>query len=321
MTKLSPAVKEIIKTVAFLIVVGVVVFFYMIYPLNRSKATTGRPGLDDYNPDSLVANDIAAYIEAGVCDTSLTATASICDTFWVETDGLTTIACLWLVPPAGVDSARGTIFLLHDDGADRDAMAPLARTLVDSGYCVVAYDQRAAGRSSRQYRGEGQYEADDLQEIIRHLDLRSHVIHPVVVVGWSTGADAGLLCSRNESRIDGVIAVSPYLSSERWLDVIQQRHETMWFPFSNTIMWWWYEIRSSYAAPFRELEDIRSVACRTLVMADDDIQDCDEVVRLKEVSEAALLQIGSVPITDEEMTIEILDFVVGLSEVESEAQM
>ena len=319
MPKLSQNVRETIKTVIFLIVVGVLIFFYMIYPLGRTKVTAGRPDIDDYNPDSLIANDIAAYIEVGLCDTSL-ATTMIFDTFRVETDGLTIVACLWMVPEIGIDSARGTIFLLHDDGANRDSLAPLARTLFDAGYCIVVYDQRAAGRSSGKYRGEGQYEADDLQEIIRHLDLRGHIIHPLAIVGWSTGADAGLLCALNESRIDGVMAVKPYLSSDRWLDILKQRHEMMWFPFSSTMMWWWYEIRSSYAAPYRELEDMRPVACPTYLIVEQASWKCAEVIHLKEISDTTFLRTGRGMTEPGDLLFEIRNFVGGLGKAMSEAQ-
>ncbi|RKX24528.1 MAG: hypothetical protein DRP47_11245 [Candidatus Zixiibacteriota bacterium] len=307
MAKLSQNIKEIIKTVGFLVIVGILITAYMIYPLNRTKATMGRQNVDDYNPDSMVVNDISAYIEAGLCDTGLTDTAEITfDTFRVETDGLTNIACLWLTPSRNNDSAMGTIFLIHDDEANRDSLAPMAQVFIDSGFSVVVYDQRGTGRSTGKYRGEGRYEADDLQEIIRYLDLRGRIVHPLVIVGHSLGADAAMLCALDEGRIDCVVAVTPYLSSTRWLDLLKQKHDMIWFPFFRTIMWWWYNIRSSYAAPYRELEDIRPVGCPTLLIVDNETITCDEVIRLKEISSAELLYL---PTTGEVSPNDILAFI------------
>ncbi|MEA2030378.1 MAG: alpha/beta fold hydrolase [candidate division Zixibacteria bacterium] len=310
MAKLSQNVKEIIKTAAFLIIVGILIFFFMIYPLNRTKATMGRSNIDDYNPDSLVANDISAFIEAGICDTSLATTPDITfDTFRVETDGLTNITCLHLFPSIDKDSVKGTVFLLHDDGFDRDAVVPMAQVFIDSGFNVVAYDQRGAGRSTGKYRGEGQYEANDLQEIIRYLDLRNNIVHPLVIVGKSLGADAALLCAQSEERIDGIAAISPYLSSTRWLNILKQKYDMMWFPFSRTIMWWWYNIRSSYAAPYRELKDIRPVNCPTLLIVDNKAIKSAEVVRLKELSKTKLLHIKPKQTEEDTLFLDIFTFV------------
>jgi len=291
--------KEIIQTVAVLLVVAILVIVYVIYPLNRVKALMGRVDLDDYSADSLVPNDPAAYIEIGLA----------ADTFQVETDGLTTVACLYMAPSG--DSAapiRGTVLLVHEEGSDRDAMAPLAKLLVDSGFAVVAFDQRASGRSTGKYRGEGQYEASDIVEVIRYLDLRDRVIHPVLAVGFSLGGDAALLAALSERRIDGVVATNPCLTTQRLLDVLRKKHDMYWFPFFRTVMWWWYGIRSSYAASYRNLDDIKGVACRTLLLTTPEEAASREVKRLKELSSLDLLECKMIPGTQEELYSEIIAF-------------
>lgn len=305
MPRISRQMKEIIKTVTFLLVVAALVTVYVIYPLNRVKTSMARTNLDDYDDDSLALNDATAYIEIG-----LTA-----DTFRVESDGLTTLACLYLAP--NVDSAgkiKGTTFLVHKDGADRDAVAPLARLLVDSGFAVVAFDQRASGRSTGEYRGEGQYEASDIQEMIRYLDLRERIIHPLIIVGYSLGGDAAILAARDEKRIDAVVAIDPYLTTRRMQDALKKQHNMFWFPFFRTIMWWWYDIRSSYAAPYRDIDDIEAIACRTLLLTTAEAAEEDEVLRIKELSSPELLQIKTTPASDEEIDREILHFVTDTAE-------
>ena len=299
MPRLSRQMKEIINTVTFLLVVAALVACYVIYPLIRVRTSMGRTNLDDYNADSLVVNDATAYIEIGLNP----------DTFHVESDGLTTLACLYVAPHLdSLGQIKGTVFLVHEDGADRDAMAPLARMFVDSGFAVVAFDQRASGRSTGEYRGEGQYEASDLNEIIRYLDLRERIIHPLIMVGYSLGADGGLLAALEEKRINSVVAVNPYLSTRRMQDVLKERYDMLWFPFFRTIMWWWYDIRSSYAAPYRNIDGIEAVACRTLLLTTPEFARDDEVRRIKELSPPELLESGEIPASEEELYREILRF-------------
>jgi len=299
MPRISRRMKETINTVTFLLVVAALVACYVIYPLNRVKTSMGRTNLNDYNADSLTVNDATAYIEIGLNP----------DTFRVESDGLTTLACLYVAPNLdSLGQIKGTVFLVHEDGADRDAMAPLALLFVDSGFAVVAFDQRASGRSTGKYRGEGQYEASDLNEIIRYLDLRGRIIHPLITVGYSLGADGGLLAALEEKRINGVVAVNPYLSTRRMQDALKKQYDMLWFPFFRTIMWWWYDIRSSYAAPYRDIDDIEPVACRTLLLTTPEAARDDEVQRIKELSPPELLESRTIPALEEELHREILHF-------------
>ena len=61
--------------------------------------------------------------------------------------------------------------------------------LIDSGYTVATFDQRAAGRSTGKYIGEGQYEGDDIAAVVSYLDLRGELAHPFVILGFDRGAD------------------------------------------------------------------------------------------------------------------------------------
>jgi len=300
MPRISRKWKDAIQTIIFLLVVAAIVTVYIIYPLNRVKVSMGRTNLDDYNPDSTAANDPTAFVEAGLTP----------DTFRVESDGLTTLACLYLTPNVdSLDSVKGTVFLVHDDGADRDAMAPLARLFVDSGFAVVAFDQRASGRSTGEYRGEGYYEANDILEIIRYLDIRERIIHPLIIIGHSLGGDAALLAALEEKRIDAVVAANPYLTTRRLQDILKKQYDMYWFPFFRTVMWWWYGIRSSYAAPYRDIDDIKAVACRTLLLTNAEVADDNEIQRIKELSSPELLESKTIPDSDEGLYREIIRFV------------
>jgi pimeloyl-ACP methyl ester carboxylesterase len=301
MARISRQVREIINIAIFIIVIGLLVTFYMIYPLNKTADFMGRAGQVEFNPDSLPANDPTAFLEAGF------ATA---DTFRVEADGLTNLAVVYLAPE--VDSAtdiRGTVVLLHNEGADRVSMIPLAGRLVDSGFAVVVYDQRAAGLSSGNYHGDGQYEASDLVELIGYLQLRNRIHRPLATVGLSVGAEAVLLALNQDDRIDRAVAVKPYLSSRRMLDLQKREHEALWFPFYRTIVWWWYGIRSGYAAPYRTIDDIRAVGSQTLVLIDEQVLSDPEVVKLQELSDPNKLELKPLPKEEAALLDEIVSFV------------
>jgi pimeloyl-ACP methyl ester carboxylesterase len=311
MARLSKQTKEIINIVLFFLAVGLVVTFYWIYPLGRAKVAMGRANLDEYmeNIDSLSAlpNSALKWEEGGFAP----------DTFSVDVDGLTTLACLRCVPSnktgvEGTDSELGTVILLHGDGHQRDSLIDLAFSFLAAGYSVIACDQRASGRSTGEYRGAGWYEANDLSELLANTDLRYRLVHPVVAVGFGTGADAGMLVSNDEQRIDAVVAIEPYLSSTRWLNKLKEEHSMLWFPFFRSVIWWWYEMRSSYAPPYRESDDMAPVAVPTLLIMPQNDFDDEEVQQIQALtSNGELLELKPIPASDSTLQNLILDFVKG----------
>jgi len=297
MAKISRQVKEILQIVVFLLIVGALVYFYVIYPLGKTKTIMARENIDEYNSDSLLINDPTVYIEAGL----------VPDTFRIESDGLTKLACLYILPTLdSLTSVRGTVFLVHDEKSDRNAMFSLTQKLSDSGFALVVYDQRASGYSSGKYHGEGQYEASDIVELVGYLNLRERIVHPLSIVGFSLGGEAALLAALEEKRIDRVIAVDPYLSTQRMMNSFFKEYNLLWFPFRKTMFWWWYNIRSSYAATQRDLKDIDPVACKTLLFIPESNMNDKEVAKIKELSESELLEIKATPTSSDELENEII---------------
>ncbi len=281
--KMSQTTREIIKTAIFLTIVGILVAVYVVYPLLKSKTAMGRQdGEESLKIESLPPNDPAACVEAGL----------VCDTFRVEADGITALAALYIAAsPDSLAAEPGTVILLHADTSNRNALLPWAQQFTDSGYHVVLYDQRASGYSSGSYHGEGWYEANDLEEMIAWLELHDRLTHPLFVVGRGVGADAALLASLEEPRIDGAVAIEPYLSTDRMWDMKRKEHGLYWFPFHKTMLWWWYNIRSSYAAAYREVGDLEAVPNPTLLIVPTDALDAEEVVTLRDLSEKEQLTV------------------------------
>lgn len=271
MARLSRQVKEAIKIAASVIVIGALLFFYWVYPLNRAKVMWGRSDLDTYNPDStsLLMNDPSAF----------STPPTVVDTFRAESDGSTSLACLYLHRP---DNAplRGTVLLLHSDRTDRNSLSSVAAQLSDSGFGVVVYDQRASGRSTGSYHGDGRMEAADLEAVIGHLGLHDQLTPPVIVAGWKIGADAALVAATEERRISAVLAVEPYLSSSQLVDSYQAEFSTWWFPLYHTTIWFWFNARSSYGLDYIDPDVVPPVAGRTVLMIAEERRQSPEILTL-----------------------------------------
>lgn len=295
MAKMSRAMKETIQTIIVILVVILLVIAYIVYPLNRTKAIMGRADLDDYSEDSTLVNDPTFYIEAGLP----------ADSFSFEADAMTSLACLKITP----DSAAGTAILLAFDNQSRDSLLPLVEQLYQNHINVVTYDQRATSLSGGKYRGDGQLEAKDLLALLSTLEIRDQIIHPLSLIGFETGADAVLLAAQEDPRIEKVVAINPYLTTKRLQNILHDKNDTYWFPFSRTVMWWWYNMRSGYAEPYREVESIKAVSCPTLIILEQKYQDDEEVGYLKDLSGDDKLKLQLIT-AEEQINDNIINFVV-----------
>lgn len=308
MAKMNQTVKEIIQIVVFLLVVGILLMAFVIYPLNRTQAIFARPDIEEFDADSVGPNDPAPFAELP---------AKI-DTFRVDTDGLTTLACVYLTPLS--DSAMppaGTALLLHDERSDRNSMTGLATAFLEVNYAVCLYDQRATGLSTGGYHSDGELEATDLIELIRYLDLRDKIVHPLVIVGQAAGADAALIAAAEESRLNAVVAIEPYITTDRWIKMRTDEHDTYWIPFPQTLYEFWYELRSGYAPNYRRLEDIDAVNCQSLVLASSDYLECEEIKALADIS-SDKMQVKPRPADQAELTALVVEFVTGLAPAQPE---
>ena len=306
MARMSQTVKEILQIVVFLLVVGVLALTFIIYPLNRTKAFLARPDIADYNPDTLPPNDISGLAEL----------RAVVDTFRVDADGLTSLACVYLTPIPDSNAPmnpRGTAILLHDENQDRNAMLPLTRALLDSGFAVCLYDQRASGRSTGAYHSDGEYEAADLTEVIAFLRIRDRTARPFVIIGLRVGADAALLETTADQPPDGIVAVSPYITTDRWLDILMDEHDMYWIPFSHTIFMFWYELRSGYAPEGRHLENLRPPKCSTLILASAEQINDETMTAYTQLAKADRINKETLPPDADKLNERIIAFVSSLA--------
>ncbi len=273
MAKLSRQTKETIKTIVVLIIVGLLITAYTIYPLNNSDTLFARTNLTDYNIDSLPPNDIGLYTNA----------AWKVDTFRVEPDALTSIACI-SVKDSLTDSTKGTVIILPSSDSSRNSQLALIEELIKNSFICITYDLRATGLSSGKYHGFGSLEATDLQEIISSLAIHGQMTPPLYIVGTELGADAAIFSTADEPRIKKIVAIEPFLTTDNVIESAKEKHNSIWFPLYNSVMFWWYGMNSGYAPEYTELADITPVSSPTLLITSSTNEALNKIVAISDKS-------------------------------------
>jgi len=281
---MSKKTKEIVKTTTVLVVVVLIIVFYAIYPLIKVPDMVARSDNETFDdPEYKPKNDPTFFTDFGLTPDTLT---------FLSNDNIK-LAALYFKPDSSVfNTARGTVILLHPDDTDRTAIVSYISPLLDSGLAILAYDQRACGFSGGKYHFAGEYEADDLVELIAYLNIHEILIQPIIAVGVGLGADAVIGASRKENRISSAIAVEPYLSSSRWLEKRKVKTEALSIPLNGIIYFWWFQKHTGYPFDRTFADDILPVASKTVIYMSDSALEGDEIAKLKEVSSPDLLTIS-----------------------------
>lgn len=110
----------------------------------------------------------------------------------------------WLFSPAG--EPRAVMVLVHGKDINRQHFVGAARRFVDEGLAVVAFDQRAHGRSTGEFVTYGAKEVGDLKLVIDLALEKWGRALPVVVVGESLGAAVALQTAAVDPRVRVVVA-------------------------------------------------------------------------------------------------------------------
>jgi dienelactone hydrolase len=127
----------------------------------------------------------------------------------------------WFVPPQN----GATIILLHGFGGSRLEMLWHAEKLVESGFGVLLYDERATGESTGQYRSFGWQDTADVTAALAYLSQRSDANQDKIgMVGCSAGAQISLRSAAQTPEIaavwaDGapIVRAADYGSENYWL--------------------------------------------------------------------------------------------------------
>jgi uncharacterized protein len=112
----------------------------------------------------------------------------------------------WFTPPQN----GATIILLHGYGGNRTAMIWHAQTLVEAGYGVLMYDERASGESAGQRRSFGWEDPVDVGGALRYLSERPEVdAQRIGIAGCSIGGQIALQATARYPEIKAVWADGP----------------------------------------------------------------------------------------------------------------
>ncbi len=110
----------------------------------------------------------------------------------------------WLFAPVG--APRAVLVFVHGKDINRQHFVGAARRFLDEGIAVVAFDQRAHGRSTGEFVTYGAREVGDLRLVI-DVGLKKFGRElPVVLVGESLGAAVALQTAAVDPRVRVVVA-------------------------------------------------------------------------------------------------------------------
>ena len=110
----------------------------------------------------------------------------------------------WLFTPA--TPARAVVVFVHGKDINRQHFVSHARRFLDQGIGVVAYDQRAHGRSTGEFVTYGAKEVGDLRNVIDVALGKWGRELPVVLIGESLGAAVALQTAAVDPRVRVVVA-------------------------------------------------------------------------------------------------------------------
>ena len=168
----------------------------------------------------------------------------------------------WFVPPAN----EATIILLHGYSADRTAMLWHAEQLVNAGYGVLLYDERASGESEGERRSQGWEDPVDVGGALAYLNGRADVNPDKIgIAGCSIGGQIALQGAAYYPQIGAVWADGP--SFIRAIDAPRPNNWVMALIYVASYMGdWMYTQRLDMAAPPAMIDIIGDIAPRPITL-------------------------------------------------------
>lgn len=168
----------------------------------------------------------------------------------------------WKIP-----SQNGaTIILLHGYGGNRTAMLWHARQLVNAGYGVLMYDERASGESEGTRRSYGWEDPPDVQGAIRFIEARSRErVQQIGIAGCSIGAQIALQSAAYYPELRAVWADGP--ASLRAKDLPAPENPIVaLIILGNYSLDWMFEWKLEMDAPRPMVDIIDEIAPRPIML-------------------------------------------------------
>lgn len=168
----------------------------------------------------------------------------------------------WKVP-----SKNGvTIILLHGYGGNRTAMLWHAKQLVQAGYGVLLYDERASGQSEGARRSYGWEDPRDVGGAIRFIEMESTAgSERIGIVGCSIGAQIALQSAAHHPELEAVWADGP--STVRAQDLPTPKNPILaLITLGNYSLDWLFATGLEMDAPEPMIEIIADIAPRPITL-------------------------------------------------------
>lgn len=194
----------------------------------------------------------------------------------------------WYLP----GQSDATVILVHGFARDRTELLPEARWLVARGYSTLLFDTRAQGSSDGAHIGLGFLEALDVRAAVDFV-LDHSPQERIGVMGYSMGAVAAIQEAAEDSRVQAVIAVSPFASLR---DAVNHRVRHIG-PLASLIVWWSERMTGLDLDVARPVDVVAALAPRPILImqaGDDDLLAPDNGQRLFEAA-AEPKELWSVP--------------------------
>jgi pimeloyl-ACP methyl ester carboxylesterase len=159
-----------------------------------------------------------------------------------------------------------TIILLHGYGGNRMAMLWHAKQLVEAGYGVLLYDERASGESEGMRRSYGWEDPRDVAGAIRFIEAESTTgLERIGIAGCSIGAQIALQSAAADPKLEAVWADGP--SSVRAEDLPAPRNPIVaLMMLGNYSLDWLYKTQLHMDAPPPLIDVIGNIAPRPIMM-------------------------------------------------------
>ncbi|MEW5870523.1 MAG: CocE/NonD family hydrolase [Chloroflexota bacterium] len=168
----------------------------------------------------------------------------------------------WYVPAQN----GATVILLHGYGGNRTGMLWHAGVLVQAGYGVLLYDERASGESQGDYRTHGWQDAPDVGSALAYLSARPNIDpQRIGIAGCSIGGQIALQGAVHYSQLRAVWADGPAML--RAVDLPPPNNWATAITFlSNHVLDGMYVWRLGIEAPEPMITIIAQIAPRPILL-------------------------------------------------------
>ncbi len=117
----------------------------------------------------------------------------------------------WYMP---AERSHRVVVILHGGFANRtdkwaNAML-VAKVLIQNGFNVLTFDQRANGRSGGNRFGLGYWEWKDVLGALDYLKTRGFRPEEIGFLGYSTGGAAAIMAAANDTEVTAIVSDSTY---------------------------------------------------------------------------------------------------------------